>query len=165
MSESLVVDSSSPICLARAGYLHLLTDASAEILIPDEVAHEILVGPVTDPARVALERGWGTRVSAPAVSADLLEWSLGAGETAVLAVTRQVATRVAVLDDAEARKCARALGIGFIGTLALVVQAKLAGRIPAAAEVVKALRTAGLHLDDALIREVLSRTVGEGWPM
>jgi predicted nucleic acid-binding protein len=70
---------------------------------------------------------------------------------------------LAVLDDAAARKCARTLSVPLIGTLGAVLRAKRLGLIPAAAEVVRALRAAGLRLDDETIRISLQRAVGERW--
>lgn len=50
-----------------------------------------------------------------------------------------------------------------MGTLGVVVLARLEGRIESASGVLRALRDAGLYLDDALLRRVLGQTVGESW--
>jgi len=122
---------------------------------------EILAGPPSDPARQALEGGWGKVVACPSISSFLLEWGLGMGETAVLALAAE-RRLTAVLDDAAARTCARAMGIEVIGTLGAVLRAKKRGLIPSAADVLKGLRMAGLHLDDSVVRSALEG-VGEGW--
>ena len=88
MSEPWVVNASPVIVLAKAGYLHLLKELPAELLLPEAVVAEILAGPVSDPARRALEEGWAQPLGPARISAELLEWGLGAGETAVLAVAR-----------------------------------------------------------------------------
>ncbi len=163
MSEVWVANASPVITLAKAGYLHLLTELSTELRVPEPVAAEILAGPETDPARRALEKGWGLRIAPSAIPLQLLELGLGAGETAVLAVARERAPCTAILDDAVARASARALGVPLIGTLGVVLCAKKRGLIPQAAEVLKALRTVGLHLDDRTIRLALGR-YGEAWP-
>jgi predicted nucleic acid-binding protein len=49
------------------------------------------------------------------------------------------------------------------GTLAIVILAKQHGLIESAAQVLRALRSAGFRLDDAVIRDALARTVGEQW--
>jgi predicted nucleic acid-binding protein len=49
------------------------------------------------------------------------------------------------------------------GTLAVVILAKKRGLISSAAEVMRALRTAGLRLDDNMIRSVLQENVQEEW--
>ena len=164
MSETWVVNASPVIALARVDHLHLLTELSEEIYLPEPVAGELLAGVSTDPARRAVERGWGLRFPAGPIPNRVLEWGLGAGESSVLGAALESEGRVAVLDDAEARKCAVTLGVPLIGTLGIVIRAKLLGLVPSATELLKALQTAGLYLDDSTISNALAVTTGEGWP-
>ena len=129
--------------------------------MPDAVVAEILAGPPSDPARQALQGGWGQTVACPHIPPRLLEWGLGAGETAVLALAAE-GKLTAVLDDAAARTCAKAMGIEVIGTLGVVLRAKKKTLIPSAADVLKGLRMAGLYLDDVVVRSALEG-VGEKW--
>jgi predicted nucleic acid-binding protein len=161
--ERRVVNASPLIVLARAGHLDLLTDQDVELIIPEPVASEVVAGPEGD-ARHALLDGWGVRQSIEAVPADILEWGLGSGESAVIALARVLGDAVAVLDDAQARMCARALGVPVIGSLGVVIRAAASRRIPAAAPVVRSLRAAGLYVDDSVVRAALSRVLGESWP-
>jgi predicted nucleic acid-binding protein len=158
------VNASPVITLAKAGHLALLTALATEVLLPEAVVAEVLDGPGTDPARQAVEGGWGTRVAVPRVPVSVLEWGLGAGETAVLAVALARGGSTAILDDAVSRRCARTMGIPVMGTLGVVVRAKKQGRIASAAVVMQALRMAGLYVDDALVTTVLRDSVGEAWP-
>ena len=162
MSDIWVVNASPIIALAKVGRLHLLDDLCRELLVPEAVAAEILAGPPSDPARRALEDGWGPTVAANRIAPDLLEWGLGTGETAVLAVAMERKPATAVLDDAAARTCAKALGIEVIGTLGVVLRAKKKAIISSAADVLKALRVGGLRLDDNMIRSALNG-IGESW--
>ena len=161
MSDIWVVNASPVIALAKAERLHLLSDSCRELLVPEAVVAEILAGPPADPARQALQRGWGQTVARPHIPPRLLEWGLGMGETAVLALAAE-RKLTAVLDDAAARTCAKALGIDVVGTLGVVLRAKRKAIIPSAADVLKALRTAGLYLDDQVVRTALEG-VGEAW--
>lgn len=164
MPDRWVVDASPLITLAKAGHLALLTRLAPEVVIPEAVVTEVLAGSGTDPARQALEGGWGTRVAPARVPDRVLEWGLGAGETAGLAVALVPGGGTAILDDAASRTCARTLGIPVLGTLGVVLRAKHQGRIASAAAVVQALRSAGLYVDEALIATVLRESVGEAWP-
>jgi predicted nucleic acid-binding protein len=65
-----------------------------------------------------------------------------------------------VIDDWDARRCARSLGIRYIGTLGLVLLAKRIGRISFARPVVERLRRSGMYLSDSVINEALAQ-VGE----
>ena len=67
---------------------------------------------------------------------------------------------LAVLDDAGARKTARALGMRFTGTLGVIVKAKEKGLVAAVAPVVSRLRQQGFRVSEAVLDEVL-RLAGE----
>lgn len=162
MSDVWVVNASPVIALAKVDRLHLLRDLCKELLVPEAVVTEILAGPLSDPARQALQTAWGLAVAPQRISPDLLEWGLGPGETAVLAVALERSPATVVLDDAAARTCAKALGIEVIGTLGVVLRAKKRAIIPSAADVLKALRAAGLHLDNKMVRSALEG-VEETW--
>lgn len=162
MSEVWIANASPVIVLAKAGYLELLKELASELVLPEAVVAEILAGPADDPARQAVQGGWGLRSAPKSVPSDLVEWGLGPGETAVLALALERAPCTAVLDDAAARTCAKAFGIPMIGTLGVVLRAKKRGLIPLAADVLKGIRAAGLHLDDRTIRLALGR-LGEAW--
>jgi predicted nucleic acid-binding protein len=157
LADDRVVNASPLIVLAKAGSLSLLDEPGARVLVPEAVAREVLTGPRDDPARRQLEAGWGERVAAKQVPAEIVEWGLGAGESEVLAVAQQRPGAVAVLDDAEARACARALGLRITGTLGLIARAQRMKRIPDARRVIDAVIRAGLHVDPALLDEVMRR--------
>jgi predicted nucleic acid-binding protein len=162
VSETWIANASPIISLARIGHLDLLTRLTTELLIPDAVTAEILAGELADPARKALESGWGERASPREIPAAVLEWSLGAGESAVLALALERPGCRAVLDDAAARSCTRALEVPIIGTLGAVLRAKQAGLIPSASQVIRSLQTLGFRLDAGVIRTALL-AAGERW--
>lgn len=163
MAERWVVDASPLITLAKAGHLHLL-DQLASVLVPEAVVREVEAGPGADPARRALENGWGARAAPREIPAAVLEWGLGAGESSVLALALEESGRTAVLDDAAARRCAHSLGVATLGTLAVILRAKNAGLIPSASQVALALLGAGLRLDEKILKAALERGAGESWP-
>lgn len=157
MTDAWVVDASPIIVLAKVGLLALLEESGARILVPDAVAREVLAGPESDPGRQAIERGWGERLAPGEVPEPILGWSLGAGESEVLAAAAASPGRVALLDDAQARACAHTLGIPVTGMIGVIVKALRAGGIESAARAIKDLRGAGLFIDDCLVRMVLDR--------
>jgi predicted nucleic acid-binding protein len=163
VNDTWVTNASPIITLAKADQLHLLVDLCKNLFVPQAVVAEVLAGPPSDGARRALERGWGSVVAPECIAPELLEWRLGAGETAVLAVAMEQRPATAVLDDAAARSCARSLGIEVIGTLGVVLRAKKQGLIPLATTTLKQLCAAGLRLDDEMVRSAL-HGIGEVWP-
>ncbi len=96
------------------------------------------------------------------VSASVVEWGLGAGETAVISAALSRGA-FAVIDDKEARDAAKALKVDFVGTLGVVLLARKEGRLERAAEVIRRLQEVGLRLDNRLVREALRRFANEGW--
>jgi predicted nucleic acid-binding protein len=128
--------------------------------LPQAVVTEILAGPPNDLARTAVAGGWAERCSPTHVPPALLERGLGAGESAVLAVCLERGPATAVIDDAAARSAARVMNIPVIGTLGVVIRAKLEGLIPSAETILSQLRTAGFHLNQTVVRVALSR-IGE----
>ena len=163
LTERWVLDASPLILLARIGQEGLLHALAGEVVIPQPVAIEILAGPDTDPARLAVESGRFTTADSPEPPDELLAWDLGQGETSVLAHALADSTWTAIADDGAARRCARSFDIPVKGTLAIVVLAKQRGLIPSAAEILKQLVSAGFHIDERVVREVLERSVGEDW--
>lgn len=159
MPDPWVADASPLILLAKVEQIGLL---GPSILVPRAVLDEVLAGPPEDPARALALAGAFDSCPSVSVPDPIREWGLGAGESEVLALALQRAT-TAVLDDAQGRRCARALGVPAIGTLGLVVRAARAGQVPRAAPVLRDLRAAGLWLDDGLVTDVLRRALGEDW--
>jgi predicted nucleic acid-binding protein len=160
---ALVVNASPLIVLAKVGWLRLLEAIGSPVLVPEAVVQEILDGPFDDQARKAMEDGWGERRTPRSIPEVILEWSLGSGETAVLALSLETDGALAVLDDVEARRCARTIGVASIGTLGIVLRSAMLGTIPSAGPVLRALKSAGLYLDDAVVSEALRQTTGESW--
>ena len=65
-----------------------------------------------------------------------------------------------MIDDLEARRCAKAMGLAIIGTLGIVGRAKVAGPIGLAGPVIDRLRETGLYASDEIVQRLL-REVGE----
>lgn len=162
MSEVWIVNASPVIVLAKVGHLPLLNELADELVMPEAVVAEVLAGPESDPARQAPEGCRGVRQAPAVIPTELLEWGLGPGETAVLAPARERTPSTAILDDAAARACAKAFGVPLLGTLGIVLRAKKRGLVPQAADVLRAIRAAGLRLDDRTIRKALGG-IGETW--
>jgi hypothetical protein len=75
-----VVNASPRITLAKAGHLTLVTALATEVLLPEAVVAEGLDGPGTDPARQAVEGGWGTWVAVPRVPVPCSNGAWGRGK-------------------------------------------------------------------------------------
>lgn len=163
MGDPWIVNTSPLICLAKAGCLELLSRVAPRILVPREVGEEILAGPANDQARKAIEAGFGERLPATPIPPSIQAWSLGAGESAVLAAALLRPGSLAVIDDAQARMCGRLLGVPLIGTLGVVLRARHVRLIEQAGPIMRKLLAAGLRIDEGLVREALRQATGEDW--
>lgn len=163
-SEDWIVDTAPVVILASIGRLDLLTRLSREVLLPSPVVREIRRGPVSGPARQAVEAGWGTEVPvrymwAAVRSAGLL----GPGERSVLTLALKRPGCRVILDDDKARKAAKRLGLPVAGTLGVLLVAQRSGLIPAVVPLFHAIRAAGSYLGEELLRRTAA-SVGESWP-
>ena len=156
-----VVNASPLILLGKTDQLGLLGALADQFAVPKTVSDEVgakLDGGTTlqtisaVPSFVIVEN----EVATP----DILSWDLGAGETQVIAYALSHKAERVVIDDLEARRCAKVMGLGIIGTLGIVGRAKAMGLIDQAGSVVRRLRETGLYASDELVRRLL-REVGE----
>jgi predicted nucleic acid-binding protein len=163
MSDRWVVNASPLIVFGKIGQLDLLTRLPKEIVVPQAVANEILVGPENDAARLAIEAKMFNLVEAEDPTLELAAWDLGSGETSVLSYALANPGWTAILDDGAARKCAVTFGIDVKGSLAIVILAQKRGLIPQAKQILHTMQEVGLRLDERTIRRVLKETLDEDW--
>ncbi|MFV2057894.1 MAG: hypothetical protein ACC707_15615 [Thiohalomonadales bacterium] len=133
-----VVNSSPLILLVKIGYVHLIADLANRVIVPTAVKNEIgvkedgktILELLRDDKRFLFEDDEDVHTA-------LLAWDLGLGETqAINTAMRKDAERV-VLDDMEARRCAKVMGLSVIGILGLVARAKQLGYIEQAAPIIE----------------------------
>jgi predicted nucleic acid-binding protein len=157
--EAVVVNASPLIALFRSGQDDLLPRLFSQILVPDAVWSEVVLGHDDAAARGLQNRNWAIpteTVLAPSVA----DWNLGAGETSVLSYALANPPVRAVVDDADARRCCRTLGIPMFGTGGILLLAKRRGLLPSVGAGLARLRSAGLWLSDDLVT-LLKRQAGE----
>jgi predicted nucleic acid-binding protein len=152
-----VVNASPVIFLTQIQALPLLHDLATEVTIPAAVESEVLAGAGQHDILVPVEfPRWMTIVPDILLPAEVGGWDLGAGESQVLAHAGRLGDCEAVLDDLQARRCARGLGIATTGTLGLILRAKQAGLIRVARPLVEDLLRKGLYLSAELVRAALA---------
>jgi predicted nucleic acid-binding protein len=140
----------------------LITQLSDEIMIPEEVMEEINAGPKDDPAILWLKQNGLNYVKPPIpLSTSIAAWDLGKGETAVLNWGYQNRTWEVVVDDKAARKCAKVLGINYLGTIGIIVRAKKHGLIEQAKPLLQELPKYGFYIDSLTTNKAI-HLAGEG---
>jgi predicted nucleic acid-binding protein len=156
-----VVNASPLIFLGKADCLDLLCALADSIVVPKAVVDEVSARPDGKATlRLLADQPPYTPVDDTPVSAKILSWDLGPGETQVIAQAQRFGAERAVLDDLEARRCAKAMGLAVIGTLGIVGRAKARGLIDKAEPIVMRLREKGLYASEELVQRILHE-VGE----
>ena len=156
-----VVNASPLILLGKVEQIPLLGALAGELAVPRAVIREVSAKPDgerTVQTLAALKSAVIVDDEAP--PAKILSWDLGVGETQVISHAVVHSADPVVIDDLEARRCAKAMGLGIIGTLGIVGRAKAAGLIEQAGPVVQRLRETGLYASDEIVQRLL-REVGE----
>jgi predicted nucleic acid-binding protein len=158
--DSVVINASPLIVLFRSAQADLLPLLFERIVVPDEVWQEVVVEGHDDAAaRGLIDRTWPVRDQA-AVSPRVAAWNLGAGETSVLSYALAHPPLRSVIDDADARRCARTLGIPVLGTGGILLLAKRRGLLTSMSVGLDRLRDAGLWLSDEVV-DLLKGQAGE----
>ena len=161
--DAVVINASPLITLFRSGQADLLPRLFTHIVVPEAVWHEVVLDEWEEwadrAARELSKQSWPVRAevtSSPRVAA----WELGAGETAVLSHALANPPLRAMIDDMDARRCAKTLNIPMLGTGGLLVLAKRRGLLPSVSEGIAKLRDAGLWLSDEIV-QILKTQAGE----
>lgn len=156
-----IVNASPLILLGKVGRLNLLVALADELIVPRAVLREVQARKNETAITEHLKQEQRFHIAEDtAVPPLLLAWDLGAGETQVIALALKSNRKRVVLDDLEARRCARAMDLPLIGTLGVVTRAKRLGIIERARPVIQQLRQVGLYMTDELVEGMLSE-VGE----
>lgn len=157
-----VVNTSPLIYLSQLDRLDLLRRGVDEILVPPAVLQELCAKPGASTSKLeAAHRTW-LRREAPhdrkVVEVLLLDLDAGEAEAIALAYERS-ADRI-VMDDLAGRRLARRLGLPVVGTLGLLLAARLRGEVRSLKSEIERLRAAGFYASEALVEEIL-RAAGE----
>jgi predicted nucleic acid-binding protein len=162
--EEWIADTGPIIIFAKIGHLDLLTAMARVVLLPSPVVREIRRGRASDPARRAVDAGWGTEVAVRYIRVAVRSVGLlDLGEQSVLTLALKRPGSRVLLDDERARKAARQLGLPLTGTVGIIIGAKRRGLIPDVSPLFHAIQAAGSYMAPDFLRQAAAG-VGEAWP-
>jgi len=157
-----VVDTSPLIFLSKLDRLDILRNSADEIQAPPAVFAE--VQQVKDSTAQSVEAAVSSWLKIQQLedrrSLGVLLADLDAGEAEAIALAREIEAEWIVMDDLDGRRLARRLGLRVVGTLGLLLAARLRGEIPALRAEIERLREAGFRATDQLLEATL-RAAGE----
>lgn len=159
----LIADSGPLIALARLDLLHLPGRYFAQVFVTASVWEEVTRKPKPDEGEVlalALESGAFSVVADPDIAPSVLPESLrGAaidlGERTVIALASQMAATV-LIDDLRARRAAQQLAVPLIGTLSLLVRARVSGVVGPLRPLLDRLSASGYRLPAVVVEQILA---------
>ena len=148
-----MTNSTCLIALEGIGRLDLLPAVYEEVFAPPAVQAEF-----------GTEIEWLVvkELSNPTVSMAL-QFQVGKGEAAAIALASEMSDVYIVLDDKKARRVARQMGLKIVGTLGTLLRAKQQGIIAEVCPILEELKSVGFRCSSSLYGEVL-RLSGEEAP-
>lgn len=162
-----VVSNTSPVLnLAIIGRLSLLHEQFGEIWIPAAVLEELRVEedlPGSQAVREALEARWlqVEEVKNQAL-VQVLQRDLDKGEAEAIALAVQVKAERTLLDEREARRVAKSLGLKVTGLLGVLLRAWREGKLLSLQKAMDELRErAGFRIGAGLYADLIEES-GEG---
>ena len=161
-NREIVINTGPLIALvATVGNLRILEYAYKRVLVPFEVATEILV---ENAGRFAAAEfaaaSWLEKVDKPIKSAPSMETTLGTGEAAVIQWALAEKIGLVGIDEAVGRRVARVSGLRVTGTLGILIRAKREGVPVLLSEAIQSMRNKGIWLSRSLEASAL-REAGE----
>ncbi len=151
------ISNTSPLLyLYRIEVLGWLPQLFSEVWIPNGVAIELQEGrrrgyDVPDPNDYA----WLRLVAPHSMPSEWLTLDLGTGELEAMALALENPSRVILLDDALARRIARAAGLDVWGTLRILLEAKSRKLTESIEPLVNRLAETGMWISDEVRQRVL----------
>jgi predicted nucleic acid-binding protein len=137
----------------------IISDTSCLILLDNIGELSILnklFGNITTTSEVAIEFG---RLLLPWIAfkepsnknyQSIIEASLDKGEASAIALAIELDNCLLIIDDLKGRKFAHQLGLTIIGTIGVIVDAKLAGIIPSIKPILSKIKSTNFRITDQL---------------
>lgn len=159
LREPVVSNSGPLITLAAIGRLSLLGALFKDVAIPQAVFDEVVTHGSGEPGSVETSEATWIRISrvTDELAVNLLQESLGAGESEAIVLAEELNARYVLIDDALARKKAAHIGLRMTGTLGILLMAKEAGLIPNVKPILDELRQTDFRMGERVYQDVLSR--------
>ena len=156
MISNLVVSNSSILIhLSRIGKLWLLKEIFGKVVIPKAVYKECIVEGKAGSDEIKSSEWIEVREIRDLNLKKVLQMLLDEGEAEAIVLALESNADLILLDETEARKIAKGLGLKVTGTIGILLKAKKIGLIENLKKEVEALRETGFWISESLIRKIL----------
>ena len=160
--RKVVVNTTPLIALSHVGHLDILKKLYGEIIIPEAVYNELSVK-AESICKKAVESSldWIRVVKIQnQMAKTMYKTQLHDGEVEVMILAKEVVADVVIIDDANAKKHAKYLGLPVTGTVGVLIKAKQEGYINELRSILQRMVESGIYLSQSLI-ELCLKQAGE----
>jgi predicted nucleic acid-binding protein len=148
MHKTIISDTSCLILLDKIGELSILNKLFGNITTTSEVAEEF-----GQPLPLWFEIKEPSDKNYQAI----IEASVDKGEASAIALAIELDDCLLIIDDLKGRKFAHQLGLTIIGTIGVIVDAKLAGIIPSVKPILSKIKSTNFRITEQLELLILKR--------
>jgi predicted nucleic acid-binding protein len=152
-----ICNTSPLLYLHRIDVLDWLPRLFREVWVPGAVVHELNEGRLRGYNVPDIkELGWIRIIEPGSIPHEWFALDLGAGELAAVSLALENPTLVVLLDDALARRIAKAAKLIVMGTLKVLLEAKAQGLTTAIEPLIDRLKDVGMWISDDVERRILT---------
>ncbi len=148
MQKTIISDTSCLILLEKIGELELLHNVFGEILVTQEIVDEY---GLTLPEWVFVQNPTDKNYQ------KILEATVDKGEASAIALAVELVDCLLVIDDLKGRNLATAIGIKITGTLGVILEAKLSGKIDSVKSLLKKIKQTDFHFSVEIEKKILAK--------
>ena len=148
MHKAIISDTSCLILLDKIGELDILQKLFGTIITTTEVANEF-GQPL--PAWVEIKQPSNKNYQ------SIIEASVDKGEASAIALAIELEDCLLIIDDLKGRKFANQIGLTIIGTIGIIVDAKLSGIILSIKPILAKIRLTNFRITEQLESIILKR--------
>lgn len=149
MHKAIISDTSCLILLDKIGELEILNKLFGTIITTTEVASEF-GQPL--PSWVEIKQPSDNNYQ------SIIEASVDKGEASAIALAIELDNCLLIIDDLKGRKFANQLGLTIIGTIGVIVDAKLAGINPSIKPILTKIKATNFRITEQLEALILKRS-------
>ncbi len=156
-STRIVINTGPLLALTAAtGDLRILDKLYDQVLVPREVANEILLSAVKDfGAKQFKDASWLKVEREEIEISQYLLNSLDRGEASVIQLALDEKVEVVCIDETVGRRVARMNGLSLTGSLGVLLRASRTGLLDSLEEAIEKMRSRGIWLSDRIAKAVL----------
>ncbi len=153
--RKVVVNTTPIISLGNVAHLHIFRMLYGQITIPHAVFREAMAKDDFAFYQLLKNLDWIKLEECPKFNREEFNKNLHVGEIEAIVLAQNLNADLIILDDNNARKAAKNLGLTITGTVGVLLKAKHCGILSDVKTLIQEMRDNGFHLSDKILNTVL----------